>query len=462
MTEQIELKLSTAVLNQGTSQVLTTPTSNELCYNTADLSTILEGTVLMGKPIKVIDLFAGVGGFRLGLESVKDKAGSKYEVVWSNQWEPATKEQHAFEIYRSKFKTGIHSNEDISKVNVKTIPEYDMLVGGFPCQDYSVARTLNQAAGIVGKKGVLWWQIHRLIKDGKRPTYLMLENVDRLLKSPASQRGRDFAIMLASLSDLGYAVEWRVINAADYGFPQRRKRIYFVGYHKNSRIYYELAERSGRKDWLLANGVMAKAFNVAPEVAEWSNFELKGELTDLTQHFGKGNEQTGFLNSGLIIDREVLTMRTEPVYKGKRQLLGDIVQKKGVPEEYYLNNQELPKWKFLKGAKSIKRVSRATGHEYTYDEGSMTFPDKLDQPSRTIVTGEGGATPSRFKHVIQEGPDRFRRLMPIELERLNGFPPDHTRLNGMSPIRRAFLMGNALVVGVIERLGRSLVEHIQR
>ena len=101
--------------------------------------------------------------------------------------------------------------------------EVDLVVGGFPCQDYSVAKTLSSSLGLEGKKGVLWWQIMRLIKS-QRPKMVFLENVDRLLKSPASQRGRDFAIMLASLSDAGYFVEWRVVNAAEYGFPQRLSR----------------------------------------------------------------------------------------------------------------------------------------------------------------------------------------------------------------------------------------------
>ena len=188
----------------------------------------------MQKKIKVVELFAGVGGFRLGLEK------SNYEIIWSNQYEPSTKTQHASDVYKSRFGILNHSDEDINKIvsrNVEEIPEHDLLVGGFPCQDYSVAKTLSRSGGIKGKKGVLWWSIHSIIdkKGMNAPKYLLLENVDRLLKSPATQRGRDFAIMLASLSDLGYAVEWRVINAAEYGMPQRRKRVYIFAYKDNSK-----------------------------------------------------------------------------------------------------------------------------------------------------------------------------------------------------------------------------------
>ena len=193
-------------------------------------------------PIRVVELFAGVGGFRIGLE----RASNRFETIWNNQWEPATKRQDASIVYQSRFGIAGHSNNDISTVPVSQIPQADLLVGGFPCQDYSVATTLKNSGGIEGKKGVLWWQIHRILRDSANPPpYLFLENVDRLLKSPASQRGRDFAIILASLSDLGYAVEWRVINAADYGMPQRRRRTYIVAYRKNTQLFKDAKARTG-------------------------------------------------------------------------------------------------------------------------------------------------------------------------------------------------------------------------
>ena len=190
--------------------------------------------------INIIELFAGVGGFRLGLENIKNY-NRNFNIVWSNQWEPTTKTQHASQIYEKQFGNHNHSNEDISKVKVIDIPDHDMLVGGFPCQDYSVASTLKNSHGINGKKGVLWWEIYRILqeKEDKAPKYLLLENVDRLLKSPASQRGRDFAIILSSLNKLGYAVEWRVVNASEYGMPQRRRRV-FIFASKKDTIFYKI------------------------------------------------------------------------------------------------------------------------------------------------------------------------------------------------------------------------------
>ena len=163
----------------------------------------------------VVELFAGVGGFNLGLEK------SGWKTIFANQWEPGKKNQWAFDCYNKHFTESINLNVDVSTVESKDIPEHELLVGGFPCQDYSVASTLANSKGIQGKKGVLWWEIYRIATD-KRPRFILLENVDRLLKSPAKQRGRDFGIILSCLSSLGYSIEWRVINAADYGFPQRR------------------------------------------------------------------------------------------------------------------------------------------------------------------------------------------------------------------------------------------------
>lgn len=406
--------------------------------------------------LKVVELFAGVGGFRLGLEKNKN-----YKVIWSNQWEPLTKTQHASMVYKERFKTSEkeHSDEDIFTVETKDIPNHDLLVGGFPCQDYSVATTLKNSKGLIGKKGVLWWAIHRILdeKGNKKPKYLFLENVNRLLKSPSSQRGRDFAVMLKSLDELGYAIEWRVINAADYGMPQKRHRIYFLGYHKSTKIYKEL-KKTDKSTWLLKLGVLAKAFKVKLVEPE-KTFELTNSLDEISKRFNKNGKLSPFLNSGLMIDGSVTTLKTKAVYKGKHVLLKNILQTKGIDSSFYLSSNELKDWKYLKGAKKIERTD-SKGFVYTYSEGAMSFPDSLDKPSRTIITGEGGPAPSRFKHVIKQG-NKYRRLTPMELERLNMFPDNHTKLDGITDSKRAFFMGNALVVGVIKKIGVELFNQIK-
>ena len=180
--------------------------------------------------IKIAELFAGVGGFRLGLEGYDNREhpefsmppAGPFKTIWANQWEPPGTEarQFAARCYANRFGKNSVVNEDINKVleqaeaDERVIPDVDMVVGGFPCQDYSVARPLNQARGIEGKKGVLWWDIYRFLHL-KEPKYVLLENVDRLLKSPATQRGRDFAIILSCMADLGYSVEWHVVNSGE-------------------------------------------------------------------------------------------------------------------------------------------------------------------------------------------------------------------------------------------------------
>lgn len=408
------------------------------------------------KKIKVAELFAGVGGFRLGLEK------SDYQIAWSNQWEPSTKTQHASLVYEARFGKKNHSNEDLNEVvtrNAEEIPDHDLLVGGFPCQDYSVATTLHNSKGLKGKKGVLWWSIHRILEQKKnKPKYLFLENVDRLLKSPSTQRGRDFAVMLQSLNELGYAVEWRVINAAEYGMPQRRRRVFFIGYHKSTAAYKRI-EKTDKIDWLTEEGTIANAFPVEPTVSV-KEFELEGNLVKITDNFNKSGKLSPFENTGLLFKGKVYTTKTSPLYDGKRTVLGDILQNGEVTPEFFIDENDKDKWAYLKGAKKEERKTKE-GFKYNYSEGGMIYPDALDNASRTIITGEGGKSPSRFKHVVVS--DRgLRRLTPIELERLNMFPDNHTKLEGVSDTKRAFFMGNALVVGVIERIGAELSKQINR
>ena len=407
------------------------------------------------RKIRVVELFAGVGGFRIGLEGASDA----YETIWNNQWEPSTQHQDASLVYRARFGSKGHSNKDINLVRTADIPNHDLLVGGFPCQDYSVAATLSKSGGIEGKKGVLWWQIYRILqeKGENRPQYIFFENVDRLLNSPATQRGRDFAIILASLADLGYIVEWRIINAADYGMPQRRRRTYIVGYKQDSIVAQKINQM---EDWVEFDGVMAQAFPFRVKEDTLSIFNIEGSIQDVSADFNKEKKDSPFGNAGLMMNRKVYSIDAEAVYDGPCQTLGgNLVDETFVPEEFFISEEDLPKWQYEKGAKKIKRVSKE-GFEYVFSEGGMAFPDNLDKPSRTMITGEGGTAPSRFKHVVRTPSGRYRRLIPIELERLNMFPDNHTFHQEVSDGRRAFLMGNALVCGIIEQIGKSLYRFI--
>lgn len=417
--------------------------------------------------MRVAELFAGVGGFRVGLERADRDF---YNVVWSNQWEPATKTQHAWRTYERVYGVGSCVNTDIAQVPVQAIPRHDMLVGGFPCQDYSVAKTLRQSQGILGQKGVLWWEIYRIVEGKKRarraPKVLFLENVDRLVQSPATQRGRDFAIILQSLANLGYCVEWRIINAADYGMPQRRRRTYILAYRNRSPLTRGMRNATR---WIFQDGVFAHAF----PVVQYDGAPLQGraimgpddvDLADVTEHFNMDTpDQRVFENAGVMVNGVFYTCKVEANYTGHRTTLGEIVAntpREYVTEDFYIPENDLPNWEKEKGGKKIQRTNKATGIQYLYSEGGMPFPDALDRPSRTIITGEGGRAPSRFKHVIEDPvTHRLRRLVPVELEQLDMFPINHTL--GETDEKRAFFMGNALVCGIVEKVGRELKNRLQ-
>lgn len=414
----------------------------------------------------VIELFAGVGGFRVGLNRVNEAHNNDYfNTVWSNQFEPATKEQHASRTYIRVFGAEGHVNADIASVNVADIPQHQLLVGGFPCQDYSVAHSLSTSKGIEGKKGVLWWQIVRILeeKGEDAPDLLFLENVDRLVQSPAKQRGRDYAIILQSLADLGYNVEWRIINAADYGMPQRRRRTYILAYKQGSTIANQMNDAT---EWLFQDGVFAHAFPIQDYDGEapLEMRPIKGkkdkDLADVSENFNKKNIERPFSTAGVMVNGSYCTYKVVPIYDGERTVLNDIIardeDRQYITEDFYLTEASIPQWEAQKGGKTLMRTSK-DGHTYKYSEGSMSFPDPLDAPSRTIITAEGGTSPSRFKHVIRDPENnRLRRLIPLELERLDMFPDNHTI--GETDTKRAFFMGNALVCGVITKVGEELYQ----
>ena len=450
----------------------------------------------------VCELFAGVGGFRCGLNAIKTlddiKKPEKWDTVWFSQWEPAEKNtQYAHDCYVYHFGTCLDKNGkdttncNIEEVDKNTLPDFNLLVGGFPCQDYSVASSLATSKGLEGKKGVLWWSIRETL-EAKNPPFVLLENVDRLIKSPAKQRGRDFGIILACFRDEGYTVEWRVINAADYGFQQRRRRTFIFAY-KNDTAYakrlkenvkYEInggieSNRKSMGEWLQNDGFFAKSFPVnAFDSKKIQIEELSIGLGDLSDHF-----KFGFENSGVMVDGTIYSIKTTPSYDGKQITLGDIMETGDVEEKYFIpderlyyttpdvthsdeSHERLPKedrqtWQYLKGAKKLPRKA-ANGHEYIFSEGAIAMVDSYDKPARTMLTSEGSF--SRTTHIVKDKKTgRIRLLTPMEAERIQGFPTDHTKyclVKGevveMPVNKRRFMMGNALVVNLVEQMEKQI------
>ena len=394
----------------------------------------------------ICELFAGVGGFRLGF----DRLESGWKTTWFSQWEPGARIQWAHNCYVQHFgdspdlNNEFHTGEDISTMDKQAIPDHTLLVGGFPCQDYSVAHTLSSSHGIEGKKGVLWWQIRDTI-IAKKPPFCIFENVDRLLKSPAKQRGRDFGVILACLAKEGYSVEWRVVNAAQYGAAQRRRRTFIFAY-RNDTIYGQKMADISADIIIKDGGLMAKAFPIQ-DMGRITETVIGGDIVDVSDNFAFAFETAGYMRKGRIYTAKVIEREEEPI------TLGKILQKNNVDDKFYITNEKMPKWTYLKGAKKIPRKS-ADGHEYMFSEGPIAFPDPWDRPGRTMLTSE--STLNRSTHVVSDpGTGRLRLLTPVEAERLQGFDDEWTN-TGMPDRMRYFCMGNALVVPMITRMGRVL------
>jgi DNA (cytosine-5)-methyltransferase 1 len=265
--------------------------------------------------------------------------------------------------------------------------------------------------------------------------------------------------MLKTLGDEGYSIEWRVVNAAEYGFPQRRIRVFIVATKLTKG-----AKKSTPDSVIAQTGILARALPIEKLTEKIQEIELDHEADEISAKFNKGQVKSPFLNSGYFIDGVAYTVKSQAKLAPNPVVLGDILQPDSeVPDEYWVEDKRLKEWKYLKGAKSIERTHKGSGVTYNYAEGKMAFPDLLTNPSRTILTGEGGTSPSRFKHIIKTKKG-YRRLTPLELERLNGFPDNWTATdaigNQMPDVRRAFFMGNALVIGLIEKVGKILAQEI--
>ena len=405
--------------------------------------------------IRTVELFAGVGGFRLGLEAASDR----FKVIWANQWEPSMREQYAFDCYTAHFGcSSYHVCQDIARAK-NAVPDHDLLVGGFPCQDYSIMK--KNSEGIEGKKGRLWWDIDYILQE-KRPKYILLENVDRILWSPGKQYGRDFSIILRCLYEKGYSVEWRVINAAEYGQAQRRRRTFIFAYHNQTKLFQDLAEDvcvygiKAMHEYVSSKGIMAKAFPVKTHTRaytdNWIDEMSYPDLATVTKE-----QRVHLYNSGVMMNGRIYSVDVTPMYEAPIPIK-DILEKSGVEERFFLRDEDMPRWIYAKGAKKELRHKR-DGSEYYFSEGAVQFPEQLDRPARTMLTSESSV--GRSSHVVTDlSLGRLRTLTPLECERLNGFPDNWTN-TGMPEKMRYFCMGNALVVKIVQRIAEQIIKMLE-
>lgn len=414
--------------------------------------------------LTVVELFAGVGGFRVGLNDIKsfdenDKAieNRNWKFVWANQFEPSTKAQPAYNCYCTRFGKEHTSNIDIQEEvahldeNPDYIPNHSLLVGGFPCQDYSVARSLSGEKGIEGKKGVLFWSIAKILHV-KKPPFVLLENVDRLLKSPSKQRGRDFGIMLRTFNDEGYDVEWRVINAAEYGARQRRRRTFIFAWRKDTK-YAEAFSDMKIENIIAKEGLFARQFpiNLIDTPIRTYDVTYYEDTVEMTEKF-----HANFENTGCMVNGQVVTFKTEPQFKEPIPLKDTLLH--NVDKKFYLNDKQKEKFEYMKGSKRITRTN-AAGFTYNFSEGKIAYPENIDLPSRTMLTSEG--TVNRSSHVVADlDTGEMRIITPVEAERLQHFPDNWTN-TGMTDRQRYFMMGNALVTFIINTLEPRLEEIIK-
>lgn len=493
--------------------------------------------------LHVGEMFAGVGGFRLGLEGSPSKdweteflkfEETGFKVVWSNQWEPGSSKQWASTIYTERFGEEGHDGDDLHNFTKSVeathqIPQLDLLVGGFPCQDYSVARTVSGELGIQGEKGKLWTPIWQIIRRSHakgtqyRPKMVLLENVPRLLNSPADARGLNFAVIIKRLLSMAYEVEWRVIHADDYGFPQQRSRVFILAYRTsgfggtdartkaNGPGHFGLRGRKtlGKMEkWVFGDysGINREDWEVGPFAqafpAKFEDFK-EMELPDIDYWSKKkspfGSAGYAWTKGSPTYAKMIRSWKAIPI-KEEPRTIRDIMVQKGeadYDESYEVDKADLKKWKYEKGEKREFRIRKSdlekypklaelytkckkskdqkvwnkhrTDFEkilgadgsYNYDEGAIAFPDSIDKPSRTVVTAEIGKSASRMRHLIKHDDGTYRTLFPIETERLNMFPDNWTKMNDekgkeIPDSKRGFMMGNALVVGIIQRLSGPL------
>jgi DNA (cytosine-5)-methyltransferase 1 len=354
--------------------------------------------------MKAISLFAGVGGFDLALERNGISVVASVEIDKKAQ---KVLEKH---FPNSKLFDDVCTIEGKDLYELGFEPADGILVGGFPCQDLSVA---GKRAGLAGGRSGLFWEIHRLLAETKTK-YFILENVPGLL---SSNEGRDFGIVIGSLAQLGYGVAWRVLDAQHFGVPQRRRRVFIVGcLGDDGRTPAQiLAIAEGRGRYL-----------------EKSKQQEKSITTSTASSLG---------------DIGVEELINDPIlFQATRNENIRIFEK---------HSPTLAVAGWLRSLHVFSMHGAMIGRSETAGpKGSGFFGD--NEPSYTLTAS------SQARHgvvTIAENASMVRRLTPVECERLQGFPDNWT--DGQTDGHRYKQMGNAVAVPVIEFLIKNLNEIIK-
>jgi DNA (cytosine-5)-methyltransferase 1 len=387
----------------------------------------------------VVELFAGIGGFRIGLE----KANDKYKVVWSND-----NDKYASAIYRYHWNDGTMHECDIRTVDAATIPDHDLLVGGFPCQSFSIA---GKRGGFEDTRGTLFFEIARIVR-AKRPSYLWLENVKGLL---SHDEGNTFATIISTIDELGYDCQWQVLNSKNHGVPQNRERVFIIGHLRgtNRPQVFPFTD-SDRQDNELQRGLVIGAIT-----GRRGNSQSDGDyIVESKGQVQKGLDRKGFTDIAHSIDANYTKGLSKRAQCERTMIfVGGVMGDKNQMwlEDGKENSRNFPQGQRVYSPEGISaqltaqggRWGAKTGLYAIYDDYNSKF--RKDGLSGTLTRNVGTETNRNGQKVVMVaqslqtdgqlrsgtswGTDKpqsarnIRRLTPIECERLQGFPDNWTK-----------------------------------
>lgn len=358
--------------------------------------------------MKYLSTFTGIGGFERGIHTVIPDAEC---IGYSEVNEPAIK------TYEEHYEH--HNFGDITAIEPVGLPDFDLIVGGFPCQAFSVA---GKRRGFDEARGTLFFDVARILKD-KRPRHLVLENVAGLLSHDS---GKTFEVILGILTDLGYDVEWQLLNSKDFGVPQNRQRVYIVGH---------LGNRCGRKIFPI--------FGQDGQSSPAGDHEPSGQEKFIkTRHLSQ--------NGGLISDS--MTLQASEIPHVIAGIQGQFTTRDG--DAYALDAT------YQKGVSNLSKGKRThivqepkiiTGSPKYSEDGKRYMDYKVTDEAPTIRATQHKSGDNQPK--ITDGV-RIRRLTPTECERLQGFPDNWTI---GSDTQRYKQCGNAVTTNVVQAVMTALL-----
>lgn len=368
-------------------------------------------------PLRVFSMFTGIGGFEVGLTN----SNLAYEMVGFSEVD-----KYAIQIYNKHFK-GIKNYGDATTINETKLPNFDLLVGGFPCQAFSMA---GKRKGFNDTRGTLFFDIARILSE-KKPKYFILENVKGLL---SHDKGRTLQTIFGVLSDLGYEYQWEVLNSKNFGVPQNRERVYIVGHLRGTsrpQVFpiEGFSEKSNSKD--KSNLKQIGNIDTKGHNSIWGRvYDSQGISSTINAHGGGLGAKTGLyqvgakLRAGNIILKDISSCLDANYHKG------------------------FDNYRHRTGAIKIQ-VREATKKGYAVAEEGDSI--NLSVPNSNTRRGRVGKQIAQTidtgmqQHTLQDS--QIRRLTPRECERLQGFPDDWTE--GISDTQRYKCLGNAVTTNVI-------------